>query len=112
MLLCCVAPCLPCWLTRAGALLFCFQGNPILICNQDDQETRGFAYKSLGIPHTEDCLQGILTIIPLQLLSMHIAELRKCDVSTAGDNTVPPRGVVHFRQQLLPLPLDLGSTSC
>jgi len=28
----------------------------------------------------DDCLQGILTIIPMQLLSLHIAELRKCDV--------------------------------
>ena len=64
----------------SGMAVF-LQGNPILICNKDDEETKSFAYKTLEIPHTEDCLQGILTIIPLQLLSMHIAELRKCDVS-------------------------------
>ena len=60
------------------------QGNPIIICNREDEETKKMAYKSMEIPHCVDALQGILTIIPLQLLSMHIAELRKCDVSYCG----------------------------
>ncbi|XP_055874992.1 glutamine--fructose-6-phosphate aminotransferase [isomerizing] 2-like isoform X2 [Biomphalaria glabrata] len=36
--------------------------------------------RALEVPKTIDCLQGILTVIPMQLLSMHIAELRKLDV--------------------------------
>jgi glucosamine--fructose-6-phosphate aminotransferase (isomerizing) len=55
-------------------------GNPIVICNDGDEETRKHAYKTVEVPTSVDCLQGILTIIPMQLLSLHIAELRKCDV--------------------------------
>ena len=53
-----------------------------MICNVDDKETEMHAYKTVKVPEQVDCLQGILTVIPLQLLSLHIAELRKCDVST------------------------------
>jgi len=38
------------------------------------------SYKTIEVPEQVDCLQGILTVIPLQLLSLHIAELRNCDV--------------------------------
>ncbi|KAF0985311.1 hypothetical protein HZS_986 [Henneguya salminicola] len=34
----------------------------------------------LKIPHTIDCLQAIPAIIPLQLLSLHLAKLRGHDV--------------------------------
>ena len=34
----------------------------------------------LEIPHTVDCLQGVLSVIPLQLLSYHMAVLRGCNV--------------------------------
>ncbi|KAK2177478.1 hypothetical protein NP493_596g00005 [Ridgeia piscesae] len=54
-------------------------GNPFVICNTGDEETKSHVSKTLEVPTTVDCLQGILTIIPLQLLSMHIAELRNCD---------------------------------
>ena len=40
-----------------------------------------YASDILKIPHTVDCLQGVLTVIPLQLLSLHIAELKGLDVS-------------------------------
>ena len=33
------------------------------------------------IPKVADCLQGILTVVPLQLLSFHIAVLKGYDVS-------------------------------
>jgi glucosamine--fructose-6-phosphate aminotransferase (isomerizing) len=56
------------------------KGNPIVICNKGDEETRKCAYKTIEVPASVDCLQGVLTIIPMQLLSLHIAELRKCDV--------------------------------
>lgn len=55
-------------------------GQPIIICNVDDKETQAHANKFVTVPHTIDCLQGILTVIPMQLLSLHIATLRKCDV--------------------------------
>uniref|UniRef100_A0A8C4TDB0 glutamine--fructose-6-phosphate transaminase (isomerizing) n=1 Tax=Erpetoichthys calabaricus TaxID=27687 RepID=A0A8C4TDB0_ERPCA len=61
------------------------QGRPIIICCQDDPETIKSAYKAIELPHTVDCLQGILSVIPLQLLSFHLAVLRGYDVSTRHD---------------------------
>jgi glucosamine--fructose-6-phosphate aminotransferase (isomerizing) len=55
-------------------------GRPIIICEDNDAETQKYAFRSLQIPHTVDCLQGILSVIPLQLLSYHIAVLRGCNV--------------------------------
>ncbi|CRL08009.1 CLUMA_CG020861, isoform B [Clunio marinus] len=55
-------------------------GLPIVICEQGDKETEQFASKILEVPKTVDCLQGILTVIPMQLLSYHIAVLRGCNV--------------------------------
>lgn len=55
-------------------------GRPIIICEEGDQETKSYSSRSLEIPKTVDCLQGILTVIPMQLLSYHIAVLRGCDV--------------------------------
>lgn len=34
----------------------------------------------MEVPQTVDCLQGVLTVIPMQLLSFHIAVLRGYDV--------------------------------
>ncbi|XP_037892505.1 glutamine--fructose-6-phosphate aminotransferase [isomerizing] 2 isoform X2 [Glossina fuscipes] len=56
------------------------KGCPIIICEEGDVETKSFSSRSLEIPRTVDCLQGILTVIPMQLLSYHIAVLRGCDV--------------------------------
>ncbi|XP_065160782.1 glutamine--fructose-6-phosphate aminotransferase [isomerizing] 2-like isoform X2 [Atheta coriaria] len=56
------------------------EGRPILICEEGDNETASMAFKSLQIPKTVDCLQGILTVIPMQLLSFHLAVLRGCNV--------------------------------
>lgn len=55
-------------------------GNPILICEEGDAETMAFASQYLEVPKTVDCLQGILTVIPMQLLSFHIAVRRGCNV--------------------------------
>lgn len=54
--------------------------NPILIAEKGDIETLKLSKRCLEIPHTVDCLQGILSVIPMQLLSYHIAVLRNCDV--------------------------------
>ncbi|XP_053963851.1 glutamine--fructose-6-phosphate aminotransferase [isomerizing] 2 isoform X2 [Anastrepha obliqua] len=56
------------------------KGCPIIVCEEGDEETKSFSSRSLEIPRTVDCLQGILTVIPMQLLSYHIAVLRGCDV--------------------------------
>nr|XP_045594537.1 glutamine--fructose-6-phosphate aminotransferase [isomerizing] 2-like isoform X1 [Procambarus clarkii]XP_045594546.1 glutamine--fructose-6-phosphate aminotransferase [isomerizing] 2-like isoform X2 [Procambarus clarkii] len=56
------------------------EGRPFLICNKDDDEIKKFASNTLEVPKTVDCLQGLLTVIPLQLLSYHIAVLRGCNV--------------------------------
>ncbi|XP_023251968.1 glutamine--fructose-6-phosphate aminotransferase [isomerizing] 2-like [Seriola lalandi dorsalis] len=55
-------------------------GRPIILCCQDDPEVTKNAYQTIELPHTVDCLQGILTVIPLQLLSFHLAVLRGYDV--------------------------------
>lgn len=56
------------------------EGRPILICEEGDTETMAFGSNTLEVPRTVDCLQGILTVIPMQLLSYHIAVLRGCNV--------------------------------
>jgi len=55
-------------------------GRPIVICEEGDQDCAKYASHLLQVPHTVDCLQGILNIIPLQLLSFHIAQLKGLDV--------------------------------
>jgi glucosamine--fructose-6-phosphate aminotransferase (isomerizing) len=55
-------------------------GNPIIVCNENDEEINALSKKMIKVPKTVDCLQGILSVIPLQLLSYHIAVLRGYDV--------------------------------
>jgi len=55
-------------------------GKPILICNEHDTELTELTERTIKIPKTVDCLQGILSVIPLQMLSFHIAVLRGYDV--------------------------------
>lgn len=55
-------------------------GQPIVICEEGDKDTEQFASSVLEVPKTVDCLQGVLTVIPMQLLSYHIAVLRGCNV--------------------------------
>jgi len=48
------------------------KAQPIVICNDGDE---GIAknVKTIRVPKTVDCLQGILNILPLQLFSYHLA---------------------------------------
>lgn len=55
------------------------KGQPIIICNDDDQSISANA-KTIRVPRTVDCLQGLLNIIPLQLLSYHLAVMNGFDV--------------------------------
>ncbi|XP_068240592.1 glutamine--fructose-6-phosphate aminotransferase [isomerizing] 2-like isoform X4 [Palaemon carinicauda] len=56
------------------------EGRPILICHKNDQEPQKYGSSVLEVPKTVDCLQGILTVIPLQLVSYHVAVLKGCNV--------------------------------
>ncbi|KAB5592206.1 Glucosamine--fructose-6-phosphate aminotransferase (isomerizing) [Ceratobasidium theobromae] len=55
------------------------KGQPIIICNEGDESIPKNA-KTIQVPKTVDCLQGLLNIIPLQLLSYHLAILNGFDV--------------------------------
>ena len=45
-----------------------------------DTETGAWGQHSLEVPRSVDALQGILTVIPMQLLSYHLAVKRGCNV--------------------------------
>ena len=40
----------------------------VIICNEDDESVPESA-KVIRVPRTVDCLQGLINVIPLQLLS-------------------------------------------
>merc|ERR1711936_17072 len=58
------------------------KGRPIIMCEKGDTETQKLASEDrfIEIPKTVDSLQSILTVIPMQLLSYHLAVLRGCNV--------------------------------
>lgn len=55
-------------------------GRPIVLCQEGDEETKKYGTRCIEVPKTVDALQGILTVIPMQLLSYHLAVLRGCNV--------------------------------
>lgn len=55
-------------------------GRPIVICNEGDSVAADMAYATLHVPLTVDCLQGLLNVIPLQLMSYWLAVNRGVDV--------------------------------
>src|SRR5688572_9435275 len=56
------------------------KGKIIAIVTQGDTEVKKIAEHVIEIPETEDCLVPLLAVIPLQLLSYHIAVMRGCNV--------------------------------
>ena len=54
-------------------------GKPIIICNTDDTNVPD-GVGTIRVPNTVDCLQGLLTVVPLQLLSYHLATAADVDV--------------------------------
>ncbi|CRG87899.1 glucosamine--fructose-6-phosphate aminotransferase (isomerizing) [Talaromyces islandicus] len=48
-------------------------GRPIVICNTDDEEFPPAQTERIEIPKTVDCLQGLLNVIPLQLIAYWLA---------------------------------------
>ena len=69
--------------------LFAFQGKPVFICEEDlTKDLSRFGDKILSIPPIVDCLKGILTVIPLQLMSFHLATLKGLNVSHFVRSTI------------------------
>jgi len=56
------------------------KGKIIAIVNEGDTQIKALADHVIEIPATEEILSTLLTIVPLQLLSYHIAILRGCNV--------------------------------
>ena len=57
------------------------RGGPVIaVVGEGDTRVREIADDTIEVPHVDEILQPILNIIPLQLLSYHIAVLRGCDV--------------------------------
>ncbi|EPR79481.1 Glucosamine-fructose-6-phosphate aminotransferase [Spraguea lophii 42_110] len=55
------------------------KANPIILCSKELlPEFKGL--KTIGLPSTIDCLQGLITVIPLQLISYHLALAKGYDV--------------------------------
>ena len=48
-------------------------GRPIVICNPNDSEFSADQTEKIEIPKTVDCLQGLLNVIPLQLIAYWLA---------------------------------------
>lgn len=48
-------------------------GRPIVICNNDDPEFSYAQTEKIDVPKTVDCLQGLLNVIPLQLIAYWLA---------------------------------------
>ncbi|KAI0754430.1 L-glutamine D-fructose 6-phosphate amidotransferase [Daedaleopsis nitida] len=55
------------------------KAQPIVVCNEEDDAIPKDC-KTIRVPRTVDCLQGLLNIIPLQLLSYHLAVRNGFDV--------------------------------
>jgi glucosamine--fructose-6-phosphate aminotransferase (isomerizing) len=61
-------------------------GRIIALINEGDQEVAGRAEETIAVPRTQEELQPILNIVPLQLLAYHIAVNR-------GTNIDQPRNL-------------------
>ena len=55
------------------------KAQPIVICNEGDEGISKDVQK-IRVPQSVDCLQGLLNVIPLQLLSYHLAINKGFDV--------------------------------
>ncbi|MGB0864067.1 MAG: glutamine--fructose-6-phosphate transaminase (isomerizing) [Saprospiraceae bacterium] len=56
------------------------KGKVIAIVEKGDEIVKNIADYIIEIPKTEEAFSPLLTVIPLQLLSYHIAVMRECDV--------------------------------
>ena len=56
------------------------KGPVVVVATEGDEEIGKKADDVIHVPDTLECLQPLLTVVPLQLLAYHIAVLRGCDV--------------------------------
>lgn len=56
------------------------QGRPIVFCTEGDDHVKSLVPDAIEVPHIIDCLQTIVNIVPLQLLSYHLALLKGYNV--------------------------------
>ncbi len=56
------------------------KGKIIAIVTEGDEQVKELADHVIEVPETLECLTPLLTTIPLQLLSYHIAVMRGCNV--------------------------------
>ena len=56
------------------------KGPVIAIATEGDKELAGKADEVIYVPETLDCLNPLLTVLPVQLLAYHIAVMRGCNV--------------------------------
>jgi glucosamine--fructose-6-phosphate aminotransferase (isomerizing) len=56
------------------------KGKIIAIVNEGDTHIRSLVDHIIEVPETEEVLSPLVTIVPLQLLSYHMAILRGCNV--------------------------------
>ena len=56
------------------------KGKVIAIVNEGDTQIKALADHVIEVPATEEMFSPLITIVPLQLLSYHIALMRGCDV--------------------------------
>ncbi|CAD6640256.1 CDG_1a_G0041400.mRNA.1.CDS.1 [Saccharomyces cerevisiae] len=68
------------------------KGNPIIICNKGhkiwEQDKQKGNVVTLEVPQTVDCLQGILNVIPLQLISYWLAIKKDIGVDLPRDSAM------------------------
>ena len=56
------------------------KGKIVAIVTEGDETVKGIADHVIEIPETDDCLVPLVSTIPFQLLSYHIAVMRECNV--------------------------------
>ncbi len=55
-------------------------GKIISIVTEGEKQITSMADHVIEVPETEECLMPLLTVVPLQLLSYHVAVMRGCNV--------------------------------
>ncbi len=55
-------------------------GRVIAVATEGDNDIQRYSDHVVYVPHTMECLQPLLSVIPLQLLAYHAAVLRGCNV--------------------------------
>jgi glutamine---fructose-6-phosphate transaminase (isomerizing) len=56
------------------------KGKIVAVVTEGDKEVKRLADYTIEIPETDECLVPLLSVIPLQLMSYHIAVMRGCNV--------------------------------